>query len=138
MKSSLSLQEKIGLVFVLAGVLAGVSVLAASSGKQASRRVVTRIDGKSRITVSQINGAMCELPQVTSQAASQMTSGKAVSVPVNPVTMLLAMQQAAERPAAAVGAQAASAGRATGPTAAQKAAVAARKPIRRIHDDYPQ
>jgi len=104
MKWSSSLQAKIGLILVLAGV----SVLAASSGNQGARRVETRIDGPSRATS------------------------------VNPASVTLAMQQGGSRPAAPAQPQAASARPAARPTAAQKAAVAARKPIRRIHDEYPQ
>ncbi len=125
MKLSSSLQAKIGLVLVLAGV----SVLVASSGNVGSRRVETRIDAQSRMTVSQI-GETCPFPEAT--------AGETTSIPVNPITVALAMQQAAVRPVALAQSQAASAPSAKGPTEAQKAAVAARKPIRRIHDQYPQ
>ena len=141
MRSSSNPKSKIGLVLVLAGV----SVLTASSSNQRGRRVETRIDGRSRMTVSQLYGEMCPLPQA---AAGE-------TIPVNPITVALVIEQAGERPAspqrtqfriagmespaiAPPQPQAASAGRAAGPTAAQKAAVANRKPLRRIHDEYPQ
>src|SRR5258705_9214791 len=125
MKSSSSLQAKIGMVLVLAGV----SFLAASSINQGGsnpggRRVETRIDERSRMTVSPMDGEMCPVPGAT--------TGETISIPVNPVTVALVMQQAASRPLAPAAQQAAPARRAAGPTTAQQAEVAARKPLRRI------
>ena len=114
MKSWSSLQVKIGIVLALAGV----SVLASPFGKLVSGRMTTRIDDMSRMTVSQMSGEMCPIPEATATADE--------TVPVNPVTVSMLMQEAA----APV--------RGTAPTAAKKAEVANRKYLRRIHDDYPQ
>jgi DNA-binding beta-propeller fold protein YncE len=112
---SLNRQAKIGLGLLLACA----SVLVALSGNPwGRRRVETRLDDQSRITVSEMDGMTCP--------ASEPAAGETVSVPVNPITVALVMQQAAERSADA------------GPSEAKKAEVAARKPIFRIHDQYPQ
>ena len=120
MKSSSSPPLKIGLVLALGGV----SVLLASSSNQGGRRVESRLDGQSRlISDSPMYGATCAVPPTP----------VTVSVPINPVTVALAMRQALERPVAMARQQAAAAPapRAAGPSAAQKAAVAARKQIGR-------
>ena len=116
MKSSSSLPWRIGLVLVLAGVFA----LPASFSTLGVRRVEARIDGASRlIAVNTMDDATCALPEPGARA----TSNEVISVPVNPITMALALQQ--QGAAARV------------PADAQKAAVAARKPLRKIHDEYP-
>ena len=94
MTSSSSLQAKIGMVLVLAGV----SVLAGSSSNNGGRRAESRIGGQSRWTVSPMDGETCPVPQAT--------AGETMSIPVNPITVALVMQEAA------------SARRAAGPTAA--------------------
>ena len=117
MKVSSSLPWRIGLVLVLAGVFA----LPASFSSLGVRRLEARIDGASRlVSVTALDGSMCALPP----PAPRATAGNAViPVPVNPITMALALaQQGAAAPM---------------PTDAQKAAVAARKPLRAIHDQYP-
>jgi len=91
-------------------------MLAAWFGKGEGRRVEASIDGRSRMAVLPMDGA-------TSPVTRLPAAG---TVPVNPTSVALVMQEAA------------SSSRAAGPTAAKKAEVAARKPIRRIHDDYPQ
>jgi len=118
MRSLATRQTKIGIGLVLACV----SFLVVSSGNyrtwraETRIRTETRIDDPSRMTVSPMLGEMCPVPLGT----------VGEPIPVNPVTVALAMQQAAP------------ARRTAGPTAAQKAEVASRKPIRRIHDEYPQ
>ncbi len=108
MKSLSSLRVKIGLVLVLAGI----SALAVSSSNQGGRRVESRMDD------SQMYGATYAVPQAT--------AGETISIPVNPITVARGQSQSPP-PRSAVN-----------PTADQKAAVAARKPLRRIHDQYSQ
>ena len=134
MKILSRLSPKLGLVLVLVGV----GVLALPGLQPSDPLAASRIDGASRLTVHKVameEGAICEVP-----AAPQAMAAPAVpfqSVPVNPVTAALALRAGAT-PGRAAGAveQASSAGPV--PTAAQKAAVAARRPIRTIHDQYPQ
>jgi DNA-binding beta-propeller fold protein YncE len=67
-----------------------------------------------------MEGAMCEFPPPAPRATADE------AIPINPVTIAMALQQGTAAPRAAV------------PTAARKAAVAARKPVRTIRDRYPQ
>jgi DNA-binding beta-propeller fold protein YncE len=119
MKSSSSLPWKtIGLVLVLVGAF----VLPASFSDLAVGRVEARIDGASRlISVNTMEDATCALPQ----PAPRATAKEAIPIPINPVTIALALQQAQPGTSARV------------PAEAQKAAVAARRPLRTIHDEYP-
>jgi len=129
MKLSSHLTLKLGLVLALVGV--GVLVL---PGLQPSDPLAaTRIDGASRLTVHKIameDGTICEVPATPQAVAIPMIANNAV--PVNPVTAALSLRSgASSTELVEVAAQAS-------PTAAQKAAVAARRPIRTIRDQYPQ
>ncbi len=136
MKSSATLPSQLALVLA---ALIGVTLVAASPTNSNGRPSTRVIDGQSRRTVAPMFGETCSFdPQSQPQPVS-------VSVPVNPVTVALAMQQAKERPAAfamqqapAARPAAPAAGPVSVPTAAKKAQVAARKAMFRIHDKYPQ
>ena len=132
MNSSSRLPWKIVLVLVLAAV----SILLASSGNRGGRRVESRLDGLSRLVSVEplsMDGEMCESPLAAALARAEEV------IPINPVTVALALAQGTSaRPAAPAPQQAPSARRTADPTAAQKAAVAARKPVRTIFDRYPQ
>ena len=133
MKSQSRLPLKIGLVVLLVG--AGMSVLPGL--RTADPLAASRIDGASRLTVHRIamdDGAMCEVPAAPQAMAAPVVPIE--SVPVNPVTAALALRTGATPlPVALEEAQAQTP---SAPTAAQKAAVAARRPIRTIRDQYPQ
>ena len=116
MKRSSRLPLKVGLLLVLGGVLALPGL------RPSDQLEARRLDGESRlVSVRSLSTTadMCALPTPMTTAAE--------AVPVNPVTAGLALQQ-----------QGAPAGRFSVPTEAQKAQVAARRPIRTIHDRYPQ
>ena len=135
MKLLSGLSPKIGLVVILVGV--GVLVL---PGIQPSDPLAaTRIDGASRLTVHKLapmeEGAICEVPA----APQAMVAPPPVdSVPVNPVTAALALTTGATSGPAALEVVEAQEQTPSEPTAAQIAAVAARRPVRTIRDQYPQ
>ena len=81
MRSLAALQAKIGIGLILVCV----TFLAVSSGNHRTWRAETRIDDPSRMTVSPMLGEMCPVPLGT----------VGEPIPVNPVTVALAMQQAA-------------------------------------------
>ena len=135
MKLPSSLSPKIGLVLALVGV--GVLVL---PGLQPSDPLAaTSIDAASRLTVHQVameEGAICEVPAAPQAMAVPVVP--AASVPVNPVTAALALRAGATSGPATLEVVGAQEQTPSEPTAVQKAAVAARRPIRTIHDQYPQ
>ena len=124
MKSSATLPSQLALVLA---ALIGVTLVAAPPTNSTGRRVTRVIDGQSRRTVAPMFGETCSFdPQAQPQPVS-------AAVPVNPVTVALAMQQApATRPAAPA------AGPYSVPSEAKKRSVAARKAMFRIKDNYPQ
>ena len=133
MKSPSHLLSKIGLVLVLASLF----VLPAWFSDLGVGRVEARIDGASRlISVAPIvkEGEMCPFPSPLPEATAD------AAIPINPVTVALAIQQetSARSLPLALQQQEASAPRAADPDAARKASVAARKPVRTIKDLYPQ
>ena len=141
MKSSSHLLSKIGLVLILAGFF----FLPSWPSDLAIGRVEARIDGASRLVSVEpmpMEGDACAYPPPVARAA---VSDEAI--PINPVTVAMAMQQEKSgRPAAlAMQQQPGTSARplgtipvATGPDATKKTAIASRKPIRTIKDLYPQ
>src|SRR5262245_26590024 len=130
---------KVGAVLIAASVI----VLAVASRDQ---RVTARsINGQSRLTSIERMTAepqVCEAPAIPPDAI-RFRPAPEEAIPANPVTVALALRQdpgsvrqlrfqaapqgGTARPAAA-----------NDPQAAKKAAVRARKPVRKIYDRYPQ
>ena len=120
MTLSSSLPWRIGLVLVLAGVVGPPASFSTLGGRRVEARI---IDGASRlISVNTMDDAMCAFPQPAPRATAYD------AIPINPVTVALGLQPLALLQQGAS---------ARVPTEAQKAAVAARKPLREIHDQYP-
>src|SRR5262245_24700644 len=106
-------------------IVAAVSVLAIASRDESVK--ARAIDGQSRLTsINRLtpDAARCEAP--ASYQTAMIDAAPAEAIPVNPVTVALAMQQGTTT--------APGRGAAADPLAAKKAAVAARKPVRKIFD----
>jgi DNA-binding beta-propeller fold protein YncE len=137
MRSSSSLFPKVGAVLVVAGV----TVLAVASRDESL--TARSISGQSRLTSVErltAESQVCEAPMPEEVMTFRPAPEEAI--PANPVTIALAMRQdpasARQLAFAQQGGTAARGGAATDPLAAKKAAVRARKPVRKIYDRYPQ
>ena len=129
MQSFSKLPSRIGLALVLSGI-----VIVSGWFSNTGRGQLNALEGR-LVSIAPMLGATCGINDAPAADSLQLDP----SIPVNPVTVALNLQARAVERMAALGQQGTAARAAVRlPTAAEKARVAARKPLRMIRDQYPQ